>query len=240
MDSLRRSQTPRGDRITTNGVVGPPRVVVDGTVDPMDATSSSAVPPKDLLAFCETWNTAILAGELTPSTVNASVLRLLSLCAALTDAHAAVEVGSHSGTTGFALFEGMAGDGVLTSVEPDPERLRIAKEAFAAAEIPHARTRLIAADPHDVLTRLTDGHYDLFLSADKPADHLTYAEQAARLLRPGGIAVFLNVADAVDPAKREPHQLAVRAFTEVMQNDEKWLTTLLPLSDGVLVAVLHH
>ena len=30
----------------------------------------------------------------------------------------------------------------------------------------------------------------------------------------------------------------MRAFTEVMQNDEKWLTTLLPLADGVLVAVL--
>jgi len=204
----------------------------------MDATSSAAVNPKDLLAFCDNWNTAILTGELTPSTVNASVLRLLSLCAALTDAHAAVEVGSHHGTTGLALFEGMAEDGVLTSVEPDPERLRVAKEAFTAADISHARTRLIAADPHEVLTRLTDGHYDLFLSAGKPADHMSFAEQAARLLRAGGIAVFLDVADAADPAKREPEQLAVRAFTEVMQNDEKWLTTLLPLADGVLVAVL--
>ena len=57
-----------------------------------------------------------LTGEQAPSTVNASVLRLLSLCAALTDAHAAVEVGSHGGSTGLALFEGMAADGVLTSV----------------------------------------------------------------------------------------------------------------------------
>lgn len=194
--------------------------------------------PRDLLAFCENWNTAILSGELAPITVNASVLRLLSLCAALTNAEAAVEVGSHSGTTGLALFEGMADDGVLTSVEPDPERLRVAKESFVAADIPHGRTRLIAADPHDVLMRLTDRHYDLFVSADKPADHAAFAEQAARLLRPGGIAVFLDIADAADPAKREPGQLAVRQFTEAMQADEKWLTTLLPLSDGVLLAVL--
>ena len=223
---------------TINRKAGARSAPLDGTVDPMDATSSSAVPPKDLLAFCENWNTAILTGEQVPSTVNASVLRLLSLCAALTDAHAAVEVGSHGGSTGLALFEGMAADGVLTSVEPDPERLRVAKEAFAEAEITPARTRLIAADPHDVLSRLTDGHYDLFLSAGRPADHMAFAEQSARLLRPGGIAVFLDVADAADPARREPDQLAVRAFTEVMQNDEKWLTTLLPLADGVLVAVL--
>lgn len=203
----------------------------------MDATPTAAT-SKDLLAFCENWNTAILTGDLPPSTVNASVLRLLSLCAALTDAHAAVEVGSHGGTTGLALFEGMADDGVLTSVEVDPERLRVAKDAFTAAEIPHARTRLIAADPHEVLSRLTDGHYDLFLSAGKPADHAAFAEQAARLLRPGGIAVFLDVADAADPARREPEQLAVRQFTESMHSAEHWLTTLLPLADGVLVAVL--
>ena len=203
----------------------------------MDATTSS-VTPRDLLAFCENWNTAILSGEIAPLTVNASVLRLLSLFAALTNAQAAVEVGAHSGTTGLALFEGMAQDGVLTSVEPDPERLRIAKESFLAASIPHGRTRLIAADPHEVLSRLTDGHYDLLLSGDRPADHAAFAEEAARLLRPGGIAVFLNVADAADPAKREPGQLAVRQFTEAMQADERWLTTLLPLSDGVLVAVL--
>lgn len=203
----------------------------------MDSTSSTAS-AKDLLAFCENWNTEILGGGLTPTTVNASVLRLLSLCAALTGAHAAVEVGSHGGTTGLALYEGMADDGVLTTVEPDPEGLRVAKEAFITAEIPHARTRLIAADPHEVLSRLTDGHYDLFLSAGKPSDHAEFAEQAARLLRPGGIAVFLDVADAADPAKREPDQLAVRQFTEHMHASETWLTTLLPLADGVLVAVL--
>src|SRR5690606_11884099 len=181
---------------TNNRKAGVRSAPPDGTVDPMDATSSSAVPPKDLLAFCENWNTAILTGEQVPSTVNASVLRLLSLCAALTDAHAAVEVGSPGGRTGLARVEGMAADGVLTSAEPAPEPLRAAQEAFAEAQSTRARTRLSAADPHDVLSRLTDGHYDLFLSAGRPADHMAFAEQSARLLRPGGIAVFLDVADA--------------------------------------------
>jgi len=70
-----------------------------GTVVVMDSTSVNA---KDLLTFCENWNTAILTAEST--TVNASVLRLLSLCAALTNASAAVEVGAHNGTTGLALL----------------------------------------------------------------------------------------------------------------------------------------
>lgn len=201
----------------------------------MDLTPSAPT-TKDLSVFCETWNAVHLKGEVGP--VPASVLRLLTLCGAMTRAQAAVTVGAHAGTTGLALFEGMDDDGVLTCVEADPEKLHIAKEALAEAEIPHARTRLIAADPHEVLGRLTDGHYDLFISADKPADHAAFAEQAARLLRPGGMAVFLNVADAADPAKREPAQMAVRQFTENMQADERWLTTLLPLDDGVMIAVL--
>lgn len=193
---------------------------------------------KELTTFTDAWNAGRLPAGSRATTVDASVLSLLALLASMVDAHAAVEVGSHDGTTGLALYSGMASDGVLTSVEADPERLRMAKEAFAAAEIPHARTRLIAADPNEVLSRLTDGGYDLFVSGGKPADHAGFADQAARLLRPGGVAVFMDLSDAMDLARREPGQLAVRAFADAMQADERWLTSLLPLANGVLLAVL--
>ncbi len=193
---------------------------------------------KDLTTFTDAWNAVRLPAGADATTVDASVLSLLALLASMVDAHAAVEVGSHDGTTGLALYSGMASDGVLTSVEADPERLRLAKEAFAAADIPHARTRLIAADPNEVLSRLTDGGYDLFVSGGKPADHAGFADQAARLLRPGGVAVFLDLSDAMDLARREPAQLSVRAFADAIQSDERWLTSLLPLANGVLLAVL--
>lgn len=193
---------------------------------------------KDLSTFSDAWNAARLPAGTPTAGVDASVLSLLTLLAAMVEARAAVEVGSHDGATGLALYAGMADDGVLTSVEADPERLRLAKEAFAAGEIPHARTRLIAADPAEVLSRLTDGGYDLFVSGGRASDHTEFAEQAARLLRSGGVAIFLDVADATDPARREPGQLAVRQFAEAMQSDDRWLTVLLPLADGVLVAVL--
>lgn len=193
---------------------------------------------KDLTTFTDAWNAVRLPAGADATTVDASVLSLLALLASMVDAHAAVEVGSHDGTTGLALYSGMASDGVLTSVEADPERLRLAKEAFAGADIPHARTRLIAADPNEVLSRLTDGGYDLFVSGGKPADHAGFADQAARLLRPGGVAVFLDLSDAMDLARREPAQLSVRAFADAIQTDERWLTSLLPLANGVLLAVL--
>ena len=130
---------------------------------------------KDLTTFTDAWNAVRLPAGTTATTVDASVLSLLTLLASMTGARAAVEVGSHDGTTGLALYTGMAADGVLTSVEADPERLRLAKEAFAGADIPHARTRLIAADPNEVLARLTDDGYDLFVSGGRPADHAAFA-----------------------------------------------------------------
>lgn len=192
---------------------------------------------KDLSTFSDAWNAARMPATPT-ARVDASVLSLLALLARVAQARSVVEVGSHAGATGLALYGGMVADGVLTSVEADPEQLRMAKESFAAADISHSRTRLIAADPHEVLTRLTDGGYDLFVSGARAADHAAFTEQAARLLRPGGIAVFLDLSDVPDPARREPDQLAVKQFAEEMQGDERWLTSMLPVADGVLVAVL--
>lgn len=201
----------------------------------MENLGTAAKPAtRELVTFAQNWNASVFPAAAPANTV----LGLLGVCAALTGAKAAVEVGSHNGATGLALFEGMSADSVLTSVEEDPEKLRLARETFAEAGIVASRTRLIAAVPHEVLQRLTDAGYDLFVAGGRPAEHNDMREQAARLLRPGGIAIFLDVEDAADPAKREADQLSVRAFCDEMAADERWLSTLLPVESGVLLAVL--
>ena len=64
-----------------------------------------------------------------------------------------VEVGTGSGTSGLALFEGMQGQGVLTSIDTESDRQAEARSAFLAAGIPTSRFRLIAGIPLDVLPR---------------------------------------------------------------------------------------
>ncbi len=105
------------------------------------------------------------AGAVTPA-----VGALLSVLAKLSGAKAVVEVGTGAGVSGLWLLSGMREDGVLTTIDVEPEHQRIAKQAFTEAGIGPSRTRLISGRAQEVLTRLADESYDLvFIDAD-PVD----------------------------------------------------------------------
>ena len=155
------------------------------------------------------------------------------------DAKAVVEIGTGTGVSGLALLRGMRSDGTLTTVDVDAENQRLAKKTFLDAGIPSQRFRLIAGAALDVVTRLTDGHYDLvFCDADK-REYSDYLTEALRLLRPGGVIAFDNALwhDRVaDPAQRDPETLAVRELLRRVREDDDLVPALLPVGDGLLVA----
>ncbi|HEX6887225.1 MAG TPA: O-methyltransferase [Candidatus Nanopelagicales bacterium] len=165
----------------------------------------------------------------------------LTVIAALLDARAVVEVGTGVGLSGLALLRGMREDGVLTSVDVEAEHQRVARATFAAAGISPARTRLITGRALEVLPRLTDAHYDIvFVDGDK-AEYGAYLDQAVRLLRPGGAVVFDNALwhdKVADPAQRDPQTIGLRELVTALRDDERFTPALLPVGDGLLVAVL--
>ncbi|MGZ4604360.1 MAG: O-methyltransferase, partial [Kineosporiaceae bacterium] len=111
---------------------------------------------------------------------------------------------------------------------------------FSEAGVPANRVRLISGRALDVLPRLQDGGYDLvFCDADKK-EYAGYLEQAVRLLRPGGLAVFDNALwhDRVaDPAQRDETTTAIRELGRAVRDDERLLPAMLPSGDGLLCAV---
>ena len=164
----------------------------------------------------------------------------LRFLAAAVNAKAVVEVGTGAGTSGVWLLRGMRPDGVLTTVDIEPENQKAAREAYAAAGASPGRYRMINGAAGEVLPRLTDGVYDLvFVDADKIA-YGDYYEQAVRLLRSGGIVAFDNSlrSDRVaDPAITDDATVAVRTLVADVHDDERLVATLLPVGDGLLVAV---
>jgi predicted O-methyltransferase YrrM len=68
------------------------------------------------------------AGAVTPA-----VGALLSVLARLSGGKAVVEVGTGAGVSGLWLLSGMRDDGVLTTIDIEPEHQRIAKQAFNEA-----------------------------------------------------------------------------------------------------------
>lgn len=126
----------------------------------------------------------------------------LSALAAAAGARAVVEIGTGAGVGSIYLLRGMRPDGVLTTIDVEPEHHRAARETYAEAEIASNRVRLISGRALDVLPRLTDAAYDLvFCDADK-REYPGYLEQALRLLRPGGtvVAEHADLQGATAPA----------------------------------------
>ncbi len=155
-------------------------------------------------------------------------------------ARAVVEVGTGAGVSGLCLLHGMAPDGVLTSIDVEPEHQRAARHAFTEAGFPPSRYRLIMGQALEVLPRLTDGGYDLvFVDAAKP-EYPRYLEAGVRLLRPGGVIAFDNAlwsGRVVDPAFRDPSSAALREVGAMVRDDEDLIPLLLPLGDGLLLAL---
>jgi predicted O-methyltransferase YrrM len=175
------------------------------------------------------------AGAVTPA-----VGAMLSLLTKLSGGKAVAEVGTGAGVSGLWLLSGMSDDGVLTTIDIEPEYLRLAKQAFSEAEIGPSRTRLISGRAQDVLTRLADDSYDLvFIDAD-PVDQPDYIVEGVRLLRSGGVIVVHRAAlggRAGDPAANDPEVVAVREAARLIAEDERLTPALIPLGDGLLAAV---
>lgn len=175
--------------------------------------------------------------ELGATSVGNGAGAVLQLLASATAAKAVMEVGTGTGVSGLWLLGGMPADGVLTTIDPETEHQRAAREAFAAAGVAHQRTRVIAGRALDVLPRMADGAYDLVvIDADK-RDYPEYLEQATRLLREGGTLVMTWSEKESDPAARDPETRTLREVGRSVRDHDRFTVTLLPVSEGLLVAV---
>ena len=171
------------------------------------------------------------------SNATGAALRLL---AAAVGARHVVEVGTGAGSSGLWLLQGMPPDGILTSIDVEPEHQRAARASFTEAGIPSQRTRVIGGDAVQVMGRLTDGAYDLVLVDADEESYPAYVDQAVRLLRPGGVLAVHDMLwhDRVaDPASRDAVTTLLRDLGKTLRDDDRLLPALLPVGDGLLVAV---
>lgn len=165
----------------------------------------------------------------------------LRMLAAALPARAVVEIGTGAGTSGLWLMEGMPADGVLTTIDINREHQQAARRAYADAGIATQRTRTIVGDALDVLSRLADGAYDLVLVDGEKMQYPDYVQAATRLLRVGGVLAIDNMLwhdKVADPAVRDERTTIVRDLGKQLRDDtDQFVTTLLPVGDGLLVAV---
>ena len=149
------------------------------------------------------------------------------------------EIGTGAGVSGLWIFQAMTQKGLLTSIDDEVENAKLAKQAFDEAGISASRYRLITGNSREIVGKLADSLYDIFILR-RNADLLESVENAYRSLRPGGILVIdraLLSGKVADPTQRDPESIGYREVIKVIkESQEHWLPMLLPVGDGVMVA----
>lgn len=177
--------------------------------------------------------------ELGIQAVTPSMGSQLALLAAASAAHAILEIGTGAGVSALWFWRGAPG-ATVTSIDVEYEHQQAARTAFAEADIPANRIRLITGTALQVLPRMNDGAYDLaFVDAD-PEPVLAYVEHALRTVRRGGIVVVAHAlaGDRVaDPAQRDEVVADHRALLATVAESAAVVASLSTAGDGLLQLV---
>ncbi|GAA1342196.1 O-methyltransferase [Arthrobacter roseus] len=172
--------------------------------------------------------------------VSPGVAAALTVLAATSKATTVVEVGAGAGVSGVSLLRGLGRQSVLTTIDSDVDHLRAAREAYAEAGIAGNRTRTISGRAADVLPRLTDFAYDMvFIDADK-SGLMIYVDQAVRLLKPNGLLIVNDALDqgrVPNPAVRDETTRTLRSIGRTIRDNELLVSSMMPVGDGLLLAV---
>jgi predicted O-methyltransferase YrrM len=175
--------------------------------------------------------------------IDAEVGALLQVLAAAIGARRILEVGTCIGYSGIWLAGALPDDGMLITMEKDPERARIAKENFERAGVSN-RVSVMVGDAQLKLVKLA-GPFDLIFQDGAKPLYNTMLDPLIELLRPGGLLVTDNVlwdGEVVPgyvetPQRKEEDTRAISEYNERISNHPSLITSIVPLRDGVAISM---
>ncbi|MFY9262072.1 MAG: methyltransferase [Actinomycetaceae bacterium] len=181
------------------------------------------------------------ASELGIEPVSVATGNFLATLAAMPCVKNIAEIGTGTGVSGLYLLSS-ADDTVLTTIDLESEAQTHARDHFAATGIRSGRYRVIHGRSADILPRLAASSYDLVFVDGDPLEAAGDVVEAIRILRSGGVLVLAHALynDRVaDPARRDDITVALRNLGKDLAGHEELRASLIPLGDGLIVAVKH-
>jgi caffeoyl-CoA O-methyltransferase len=207
--------------------------------DPLDLYAAQHTAPEPPLLAQLTRETHLQT--LTPRMSSGHVQgRFLSMLSQLMRPRRILEIGTFCGYAMLCLAEGLADNGLIHTIEIDPEKEARIRRYAAAAGVAD-KVRLHIGPALDVLPGLVDEVWDLvFIDADK-RNNAAYFEAVVDQVRPGGLLIVDNVlwSGKVLPGHTvktgDKDTPLVRAFNDQVAHDPRVESVFLPLRDGLLL-----
>jgi caffeoyl-CoA O-methyltransferase len=170
--------------------------------------------------------------------------QFLNLMVRAIGAKRTLEVGVFTGYSLLSVALALPPGGRIIGCDISDEWTSVAREYCARAGV-EDRVELRIGDARQTLAALlaedgAAGSFDFaFIDADKTG-YPEYYEAVLALLRPGGLLAVDNVlrgGEVVDDTVREPGTMAIREFNARIHHDERVALSMLPIADGVTLAV---
>ncbi len=184
--------------------------------------------------FNETWQKALV-----PRMISGHFQgRVLSLISKLISPKTIVEIGTYTGYSALCLAEGLQNGGLLHTIDHNEELYDFQRKYFDRSNFKD-QIKQYVGEALDVLVEIK-GPFDLvFIDADK-ANYGNYFKAVIDKMNPGGVILSDNVlwsgkVTEIPHAKDEDTK-ALIAYNQMMNEDHRIETVLLPIRDGLTVS----
>jgi caffeoyl-CoA O-methyltransferase len=149
-----------------------------------------------------------------------------------------LEIGTYTGYSALAVALALPEDGRIVCCDISEEWTAIARRFWEKAGVAH-KISLKLAPALETLKTL-QGPFDfVFIDADK-GNYQNYYEGCLPLVRRGGIIAVDNTLWSgwlADAKRRDDDTRALRAFNDKLHRDERVALSMIPLGDGVTLAL---
>lgn len=169
--------------------------------------------------------------------------QFMALLIQLIGAKKTLEIGVFTGYSALAVAIALPTEGRVIACDVSEEFGAIARSYWQKANVAH-KIDLRIAPALDTLNSLIaageSGSFDFaFIDADK-SNYDSYYEKSLQLIRPGGLIAVDNTlwyGRVADPEVQDNRTKCIRALNEKVQGDERVTMSLVPIGDGLLLAV---
>jgi predicted O-methyltransferase YrrM len=168
--------------------------------------------------------------------------RFMALLARLMGARRTLEVGVFTGYSALSVALALPPEGRIVACDISEEWTAMARRHWEKAGVAHKIDLRIAPALETLDKLIAEGGapFDFaFIDADK-SNYPGYYERALALVRPGGLIAVDNTlwsGAVADPGNDDRDTRAIRAFNDALHADPRVETAMLPIGDGLTLAL---
>jgi predicted O-methyltransferase YrrM len=169
--------------------------------------------------------------------------QFMALVVQLLGAKKTLDIGVFTGYSALCVALALPEEGKVIACDVSEEYTAIARRYWEQAGVSHKIDLRIAPALETLDQLLAAGQAETFdfafIDADK-TNYGTYYERSLQLVRPGGLIVVDNVlwsGQVADPEVTDNRTDTIRAFNQKLHQDERVTLSMLPIADGLTLAL---